>query len=90
MTNSGPESIDQAIKSGLDLDGSKIPQEMLDLYNQVMDIESKRQRSGVTKSMRNRVVRTGAKHYTQTQLNEMLTKAGWECLKNKEIDFFYG
>ena len=31
---------------------------MLALYNQVIDLESQRARSGVLKSMRNRVVKT--------------------------------
>ena len=85
----GPEDIDKAIEKGLDLDGSKIPQEMLDLYNQVMLKESKRSRSGVKNSMRNRIVRSGSKHYDQKVLDNLLIKSGWEGLKSKEKDFFY-
>ena len=90
MAISGPDGVDAAIKAGVDLDGSPIPQEMLELYNQVMDLESKRARSGVLKSMRNRVVKTGAKHFDQTTLNQRLQDAGWDGLKDKEIAFYYG
>jgi hypothetical protein len=86
---SGPDAIDKAIKAGIDLDGSPIPSEMLVLYNEVMDKENARKRSGVKKSMRNRIVKTGAKHYDQDTLNSRLINAGWEGLKTKEIEFFY-
>ena len=90
MAIAGPDGVDAAIKAGVDLDGSPIPQEMLELYNQVMDLESQRARSGVLKSMRNRVVKTGAKHFDQKTLNQRLRAAGWDGLKDKEIAFFYG
>ncbi len=90
MAIAGPDGVDAAIKAGVDLDGSPIPQEMLELYNQVMDLESQRARSGVLKSMRNRVVKTGAKHFDQKTLNQRLQAAGWDGLKDKEIAFFYG
>ena len=90
MAIAGPDGVDAAIKAGVDLDGSPIPQAMLALYNQVMDQESKRARSGVLKSMRNRVVKTGAKHFDQETLNQRLLEAGWDGLKDKEIAFFYG
>ena len=89
MDFSGPDSIDQAIQSGFDLDGTPIPSEMLALYREVMDKENTRKRSGVKKSMRNRIVKSGAKHYEQDILNSRLIKAGWDGLKAKEIDFFY-
>ena len=89
MEFSGPDSIDKAIKNGLDLDGSPIPSKMLKLYREVMDKENSRQRSGVKKSMRNRIVKTGSKHFDQDTLNTRLIKAGWDGLKAKEIDFFY-
>ena len=89
MDFSGPDAIDKAIKAGLDLDGTPIPSEMLTLYREVMDKENARKRSGVKKSMRNRIVKTGAKHYDQETLNSRLIKAGWDGLKTKEIDFFY-
>ena len=56
----GPDGVDAAIKAGVDLDGNPIPAKKLALYNQVMDLESQRARSGVLKSKRNRVVKTGA------------------------------
>ncbi len=90
MDFSGPDAIDKAIEAGLDLDGSPIPLEMLSLYREVMDKEGARKRSGVKKSMRNRVVRSGAKHYDQHTLNKRLVEAGWEGLKAKEIEFFFG
>ena len=90
MAIAGPDGVDAAIKAGVDLDGSPIPEAMLALYNQVMDLESQRARSGVVKSMRNRVVKTGAKHFDQETLNQRLLEAGWDGLKDKEIAFFYG
>ena len=90
MAIAGPDGVDAAIKAGVDLDGSPIPADMLALYNQVMDLESQRARSGVLKSMRNRVVKTGAKHFDQETLNQRLQAAGWDGLKDKEIAFYYG
>lgn len=90
MAIAGPDGVDAAIKAGVDLDGSQIPEAMLALYNQVMDLESQRSRSGVLKSMRNRVVKTGAKHFDKETLNQRLLEAGWDGLKDKEIAFFYG
>ena len=89
MDFSGPDAIDKAIEAGLDLDGSPIPEEMLSLYKEVMEKEGSRRRSGVKKSMRNRIVRSGAKHFDQCTLNDRLIEAGWEGLKRKEIDFFF-
>ena len=89
MAIAGPDGVDAAIKAGVDLDGSPIPEAMLALYNQVMDLESQRARSGVLKSMRNRVVKTGAKHFDQVALNQRLIEAGWEGLKDKEIAFYF-
>jgi hypothetical protein len=90
MAIAGPDGVDAAIKAGIDLDGSPIPADMLTLYNEVMDLESQRARSGVTKSMRNRIVKTGSKHFDQATLDARLKAAGWEGLKAKEIAFFYG
>ena len=90
MAIAGPDGVDSAIKTGVDLDGSPIPTVMLELYNEVMDLESHRVRSGVLKSMRNRVVKTGAKHFDQTSLNQRLLDAGWDGLKDKEIAFYFG
>ncbi|MEC8214309.1 MAG: DUF4090 family protein [Cyanobacteriota bacterium] len=89
MAIAGPDGVDAAIKAGVDLDGSPIPEAMLALYNQVMDLESQRARSGVLKSMRNRVVKTGAKHFDQDTLNLRLLEAGWDGLKDKEIAFYF-
>ena len=90
MAIAGPDGVDAAIKAGVDLDGSPIPAAMLELYNEVMDLESQRARSGVLKSMRNRVVKTGAKHFDQASLNQRLLDAGWDALKDKEIAFYFG
>ena len=89
MDLSGPDAIDKAIDAGVDLDGSPLPDAMLALYREVMNLESQRKRSGVRKSMRNRVVRTGAKHFDKDSLNERLLNAGWEGLKAKEVAFFF-
>tara|TARA_Y100001968_G_scaffold210076_1_gene193173 strand:- start:460 stop:732 length:273 start_codon:yes stop_codon:yes gene_type:complete len=86
---SGPKDIDKAIEAGLDLDGSPIPSEMLILYREVMEKENTRKRSGVKKSMRNRIVKTGSKHFDKDTLNSRLVNAGWDGLRPKEIDFFY-
>tara|TARA_Y100001968_G_C19290200_1_gene683826 strand:- start:287 stop:559 length:273 start_codon:yes stop_codon:yes gene_type:complete len=89
MEFSGPDSIDNAIKAGFDLDGSPIPEPMLKLYKEVMNKEGSRKRSGVKKSMRNRIVRSGAKHFDRKTLDQRLIEAGWEGLKSKEIEFYF-
>ena len=89
MVFAGPGGVDDAISAGMDLDGTPIPASMLNLYNEVMELESKRTRSGVKKSMRNRIVKTGSKHFDQETLNNRLTSAGWDGLNEKEIGFFY-
>jgi len=89
MSKVGLKAVDEAISLGIDLDGTKIPAKMLGLYNEIMLMESKRKRSGVKKSMRNRCVKTGSKHFDRETLNKMLLEAGWEGLKEKEIVFFY-
>jgi hypothetical protein len=86
----GPGGVDEAIAAGIDLDGSPIPEAMVALYTEVMDLESRRARSGVKKSMRNRIVKTGSKHFDQASLDARLKAAGWDGLKEKEIAFFYG
>lgn len=86
----GADAVDVAIAQGLDLDGSPIPAEKLELYNQVMALEAGRQRSGVSNTMRSRIVRIGAKHIAQDELNQMLEAAGFAPLKDKEIAFYYG
>ena len=83
------QAVDEAIKNGLDLDGTPIPSKMLELYNMIMNKENQRERSGVKKSMRNRCVKTGSKHFDKETLNQLLIDSGWEGLKEKEILFFY-
>ena len=89
MSKKGMKAVEEAIEQGLDLDGTPIPLKMLQLYNEILEKESKRERSGVKKSMRNRCVKTGSKHFDKETLNELLINAGWDGLKDKEIDFFY-
>ena len=86
----GAEAVDKAIARGLDLDGSPIPANKLNLYQKVMGFEAGRQRSGVTNTMRSRIVRIGAKHLAQDELNQMLLDAEFTPLKDKEIAFYYG
>jgi hypothetical protein len=40
--------------------------------------------------MRSRIVRIGAKHFPQEELNQMLLDADFAPLKDKEIAFYYG
>lgn len=86
----GADAVDAAIAQGLDLDGSPIPPAKLDLYNRVMALEGQRQRSGVVNTMRSRIVRIGAKHLPQAELEAMLKDAEFPPLKDKEIAFYYG
>lgn len=86
----GADAIDQAIASGIDFDGSPIPASKLELYQRVMGLEAGRQRSGVSNTMRSRIVRIGAKHIPQSELNQMLSDAGFAPLKDKEVAFYYG
>lgn len=86
----GADAVDKAIALGQDLDGSAIPEAKLSLYNQVMGFEAGRQRSGVTNTMRSRIVRIGAKHLTQVELNQRLLDADFPPLKDKEVAFYYG
>ena len=89
MKKTGIQAVDEAIKKGVDLDGTPIPPKMLELYNKIMNEENKRERSGVKKSMRNRCVKTGSKHFDKETLDQLLINSGWEGLKEKEILFFY-
>ncbi|MBE9155262.1 DUF4090 family protein [Nodosilinea sp. LEGE 06152] len=86
----GADAVDAAIAAGIDLDGTPIPTAKLDLYHQVMAKEAGRQRSGVSNSMRSRIVRIGAKHFSKDDLNAMLEAADFAPLKDKEIAYFYG
>jgi hypothetical protein len=87
--NLGADAVDQAIAQGMDLDGSPIPEAKLKLYQEVMALEAGRQRSGVTNTMRSRIVRIGVKHLPQEKLNQMLLDADFPPLKDKEIAFYY-
>ncbi|NEO54003.1 MAG: DUF4090 family protein [Okeania sp. SIO3B5] len=89
-STTGADAVDEAIAKGIDLDGSVIPSEKLDLYHKVMALEGQRQRSGVSNTMRSRIVRIGAKHISQEELNQMLKDADFAPLKEKEIAFYYG
>jgi hypothetical protein len=90
QATTGADAIDVAIAKGIDFDGSPIPTAKLELYNQVMGLEAGRQRSGVSNTMRSRIVRIGAKHIPQAELDQKLIDAGFAPLKEKEIAFFYG
>ncbi|NER28058.1 MAG: DUF4090 family protein [Symploca sp. SIO1C4] len=89
-STTGADAVDEAIAKGIDLDGSPIPEAKLSLYQKVMGLEAGRQRSGVSNTMRSRIVRIGAKHITQEELNQMLIGADFVPLKEKEIAFYYG
>jgi hypothetical protein len=89
-STTGADAVDAAIAQGIDLDGTPIPAAKLDLYTTVMAKEEARQRSGVINSMRSRIVRIGAKHFSQDELNKMLAEAEFPPLKEKEIAYFYG
>lgn len=86
----GADAIDLAIAQGTDFNGSPIPPAKLNLYHQVMALEAGRQRSGVSNTMRSRIVRIGAKHIPQAELDQMLIDADFAPLKPKEIAFYYG
>jgi hypothetical protein len=89
QSTKGADAIDTAIADGIDFDGSPIPVEKLELYHKVMGLEAGRQRSGVSNTMRSRIVRIGAKHIPRDELNQMLLNAGFAPLKDKEIAFYY-
>ena len=90
QTTLGADAVDEAIARGIDFDGTPIPAAKLDLYTKVMALEAGRQRSGVSNTMRSRIVRIGAKHIPQDELNQMLEAANFAPLKEKEIAFYYG
>ncbi|HLO86819.1 MAG TPA: DUF4090 family protein [Nostocaceae cyanobacterium] len=89
QSTTGADAVDEAIAKGIDFDGTPIPSAKLDLYHQVMGLEANRQRSGVSNTMRSRIVRIGAKHIPQAELDKKLVEAGFAPLKEKEIAFFY-
>jgi hypothetical protein len=79
MAIAGPDGVDAAIKAGVDLDGSPIPEAMLSLYGEVMDLEGQRARSGVLKSMRkpNREDRCQALRSSHTERATYFRRLGW-------------
>jgi hypothetical protein len=89
QSTTGADAIDEAIAKGIDFDGSPIPTAKLELYQKVMGLEAGRQRSGVSNTMRSRIVRIGAKHIPQEELNQMLVDADFAPLKDKEVAFYY-
>ncbi|MDZ8184737.1 MAG: DUF4090 family protein [Nostoc sp. ChiSLP02] len=89
-TTTGADAVDEAIARGIDFDGSPIPPAKLELYRKVMGLEGNRQRSGVSNTMRSRIVRIGAKHIPQAELDQLLKDADFAPLKEKEIAFYYG
>jgi hypothetical protein len=89
-STTGADAIDVAIASGLDFDGTPIPPGKLELYEKVMGLEAGRQRSGVSNTMRSRIVRIGAKHIPHGELDAMLAAADFAPLKDREVAFFYG
>jgi hypothetical protein len=90
QSTTGADAIDEAIAKGVDFDGSPIPTAKLELYQKVMGLEAGRQRSGVSNTMRSRIIRIGAKHISLEELNQMLESAGFAPLKDKDVAFFYG
>ena len=50
MKKIGMQAVDLAIQNGVDLDGTPIPQKMLDLYNRIMDEENKKTKEVVLKN----------------------------------------
>lgn len=90
QSTTGADAIDEAIAKGIDFDGSEIPTAKLELYKKVMGLEAGRQRSGVSNTMRSRIIRIGAKHIALEELNQMLESAGFAPLKDKDVAFFYG
>lgn len=89
-TTTGADAVDRAIAEGIDFDGSPIPSAKIELYHQVMALEGNRQRSGVSNTMRSRIVRIGVKHLPQNELDQMLIDADFAPLKEKEVAFYYG
>ncbi|OAB59852.1 hypothetical protein AY600_18705 [Phormidium willei BDU 130791] len=85
----GAEAIEGAIARGVDLDGTPIPNSQLELYRTVMELEAGRPRSGVTKTLRDRIVRIGCKHFPPSELNRLLQDAEFLPLTPQERDFFY-
>lgn len=55
-----------------------------------MGFEAGKQCSGVTNTMRSRIVRIDAKHSAQAKLNQMSIDAEFPPLEDKEIAFYYG
>lgn len=87
--NKGADAIDQAIASGIDFDGSPIPPVKLELYKQVMGLEANRQRSGVSNTMRSRIVRIGAKTYFSNRTKPKTCRSRFCSPQRQGNCFFY-
>ena len=85
----GPQAIDNAIKVGIELDGTQIPQIKLDLYKKIQELESKRERLRASDCMRTRIVRSAHYYLSLEELNKELEKAGWKRVTDKEKRFFF-
>lgn len=85
----GPEAVNRAIEKGIELDGSKISEIKLKLYNKVKDLESKRERHKAADCMRSRIVRSAHNFFTLEEINNELEKAGWNIISEKEKKFFF-
>ena len=84
----GPEAVNRAIEKGIELDGSKISETKLKLYNKIKELESKRERYKAADCMRTRIVRSAHNYFTLEEINKELEKAGWNSISEKEKKFF--
>ena len=84
----GPEAVNRAIEKGIELDGSKISETKLKLYNKIKELESKRERYKAADCMRTRIVRSAHNYFTLEEINKELEKAvGIVFLKKKRNSF---
>ena len=83
-----PESIESAIKDGIDLNGTPLPKEMVGFYKEVMQKEAERI-CRVRVAMRKKIISIGSKHFDQETMNQRLMDAGWEGLKAAEIAYYF-
>ena len=85
----GATAVDAAIAQGIDLDGTPLPSEKLEIYNKIMGLEQERRQTEVIDSMRSRIIRIGVRHLPQAELNQMLIEGKFDPLTEKEITFYY-
>lgn len=86
----GAEAIEAAIARGVDLDDRPLPLPQLELYRTVMELEAGRPRSGVQRTLRDRIVRIGCKHFSPAELDLQLREVDFPGLTAREREFFYG